>query len=180
MSVRNAVPISSQRNGLSISPIIVFGTCGPARCAGIDLKTRFICLHASWRTSIDPFAVTPAASQSSPRSTALAASDQSFWNTQSRCNSCAAQRIALAHVADGSMLSEKDFWHRSEEEYFKNKPASRILIQVCLISDSIIAHFCRSNAHRLTFSTASTHRRHRDLDRQFGAPAINFANHLTA
>jgi len=53
------------------------------------------------------------------------------------------------------MLSKKDFWHRSEEEHFKNKPASRILIQVCLILDSIIAHFGRSDAHSLTFSTAS-------------------------
>lgn len=62
------------------------------------------------------------------------------------------------------MLSKKYFWQRSEEEYFKNKPASRILIQATLISDFIIAHFCRSDAHRLTFSTASTRRRLRLSD----------------
>jgi hypothetical protein len=74
MSVRTAVRISSQRNGLSISPITVCGTCSPAKLAGINLSTRFICPRASWRTPISPFASTPAASQSSPRSC-----DQSFW-----------------------------------------------------------------------------------------------------
>jgi hypothetical protein len=54
------------------------------------------------------------------------------------------------------MLSKKDFWRWSEEKRFKNKPTSRILIHVHLISDSIIAHFGRSQAHRPTFSTAST------------------------
>jgi hypothetical protein len=55
----------------------------------------------------------------------------------------------------GSILSKRYFWRRREEEHFKNKPALRILIQVWVISDSIIAHFCRWGAHRLTFSTAS-------------------------
>jgi hypothetical protein len=46
---------------------------------------------------------------------------------------------------------EKDFWRSSEEKRFKNKPTSRILIHVHLISDSIIAHFGRSQAHRPNF-----------------------------
>jgi hypothetical protein len=53
------------------------------------------------------------------------------------------------------MLSKNDFWPRREEWRFKNKPASRILIQVSSISDSIVAHFRESNAHKPTFSTAS-------------------------
>jgi hypothetical protein len=61
----------------------------------------------------------------------------------------------LVHVRLASMLSKKDFWRWSEKNRFKNKPTSRILIHVHLISDSIIAHFGRSQAHRPTFSTAS-------------------------
>ena len=33
MSVRSVVQVSSRRNGVSICPTIVFGTCGPARPA---------------------------------------------------------------------------------------------------------------------------------------------------
>ena len=54
------------------------------------------------------------------------------------------------------MLSKKDFWRRSKEKYFLSKLASRILIHAPLISDFIIADFWWSNAHRPTFSTAST------------------------
>jgi hypothetical protein len=76
--------------------------------------------------------------------------DQEFRTPLALCRGAQSKDVRL-----GSMLSKKDFWHRCEEEHFKNKPASGILIQVCLISDSIIAHFRRSDAHRLSFSTAS-------------------------
>jgi hypothetical protein len=50
MSVRSAVRISLPRSGLSICRTLVFGMCGPARLADIDLRTRSICLGVIWRT----------------------------------------------------------------------------------------------------------------------------------
>lgn len=63
------------------------------------------------------------------------------------------------------MLSKIIFWPQREEWHFKNRVVSRILIQASSILDSIIAHFCESNAHCPTFSTASTHR---DVSRRRG------------
>jgi hypothetical protein len=67
----------------------------------------------------------------------------------------AQQQLWIGYVGKGSMLSKKDFWPWSKEQFFNNKPASRILIQVALALDSIVAHICRSEPHRSTFSTAS-------------------------
>ena len=69
ISVRNAVPISLPRNGLSICRIIAFGMCGRAIPASIGLRIRFTCRVSRQMHHKPP--VTPAAWRYSPRSAAL-------------------------------------------------------------------------------------------------------------
>jgi hypothetical protein len=47
------------------------------------------------------------------------------------------------------------FWPGTEERHSKLSSEQRILIQETTVSDSIIAHFGRSTAHRPTFATQS-------------------------
>jgi len=68
ISVRNAVPISLPRNGLSICRIIAFGMCGRAIHASIGLRIRFTCRVSGRMHHKSP--ATPAAWRYSPRSAA--------------------------------------------------------------------------------------------------------------
>jgi hypothetical protein len=54
---------------------------------------------------------------------------------------CASQQIWPANVADGSMLSKKDFAGNSEQDRFKISLGYAKLIQEFSAHDSIVAHF---------------------------------------